>query len=840
MVGAIGLVAGALLHLCWEVGLYFHLACAFLGVLMLFLNHGREGWGTQMSSMQGKLVGTVAVLLILLSLGGLRSYYGEVSQRSGVGQYVDPAKAQLIRLRCDVASVGQKPRPAQKNPFDAMRTGRSRMLVVRSRQILVGDQWLETSGRLQVFVEPPGSVQPEKDFNEEIFEEWDVEVGDQIELLGWLALPAPAHNPGQFDFRTWMLASGLQGQVSVKNQKVVKVLHRWRTFWNAPDRLKQHFKDAVMQHVDPDQVDLASAVLLGDRSMLDRQQRREFAGTGTIHILAISGLHLGILATFCFYIGRLLRIPNKGLLFGVIGLVVFYAWLVDFRAPIVRAAVLTTIYCVATLLGRRAFSMNTLAAAMFVVVWIDPAQLLQPGTHLSFLAVAAIVLYGQMRQNPERDQLQELVRQKKTFWVRVWDSCLRKITEAYACSALVFFACWPLVVHSFHLSAWVGLAVNPIVILPMTLALLSGFGLLVFGSWFPLAGTVFGAVCSLSLFSMEWIVKVAHDLPYSHQWLASPGLIWIILWYTWLLIAVWILAERMKRRWLIAISLTLACFAYVFPYPAYPDRINGQGPPLTVTFTDVGHGNLVVVRTPGNHVLVYDAGSFPSSTIAGERGSQVLWSYGIGLIDQLLISHADIDHYNGVPELLECFPISKVICPTEMFLNQSEVVAELRSRLVKAGLEPEEVKQGDVLYRETDLVCRVLSPGSVAFSDSDNSNSLVVLIEYGANRLLLTADIEGQGLDQLLATQIQPITVLQIPHHGSRASKPAIFAQWAKPRISVASALQKRIRQTTIQAYEDCESEVYVTNRDGAVLVNLYPDGSTETRTWLNRPWTVR
>jgi len=808
------------------------------------------------------------LLLLLLCSGGAWAELRQVQPGSGIGRLVplDEAEQRFVRLRGTVLSQTFGP-PPKADLFRAYAPAGPRLLfVLQVQAVQDGPGWLPISGRVQGTLDAGPSVavpaaeqvaaepgwagehrgrdggmalKKKADLN------YPFQVGQTVEVWGALSLPSPGKNPAQFDARQRLWLTGCQAQLFLNHPDAIRIVDEtptWRT-WGA--RVRQYFKDLVWQHVRPDQRAMAAAILLGERSMLDPELRQQFAATGTVHVLAISGLHLGILAGFLLLLGRISPLPFWVVLLGVTGLVIGYAWLVEFRAPIVRAAVLTSAMCLAALIGRRAFSFNSLALALLVVLALDPNQLTEAGTQLSFCAVAALVLFANRKAKDAHSELDRLQDVDASSWADLWQRLWRPIKQAYLCGGIVFLACLPLVIHNYQLLAWIGLLINPLVVLPMTVALLSGFLMLIFGPVLPPLATGCGWLCSVSLDLMEGVVVTAHDLPGSHFWVSSPGWFWIVAWYVWWLVVLWFCAGRLPRWAVVGGSLALILFAVLLPYPRYPDRIpSADGtrsmPVLTVTFAEVGHGNCVVIRTPGNHVLVYDVGSFPHPHVASNRVGGLLRAHGISRIDQLLLSHADLDHYNGVPTILRQFSVGRVVTPPAMFQSSSPPVRRLEELIRQARIEICERSAGAILHREENLSCEVLSPSDLGFDDGDNSNSLVLLITYGNSRVLLTGDLEGLGLRRLLEQEPLGSQVLQIPHHGSRHSQPEALARWAQPQIAVATARQRRVAAEVEAAYREVGASVQVTGRDGAVLIGVYPDGSFWQRSWLDDPWPVR
>jgi competence protein ComEC len=793
-------------------------------------------------------------LVVMVAVGGYWSHCREPGTVRGIGQLIqrsDP-QVQLLRVRGHVLTRARPLPQAPQDVLEAFRFGDPQLRFVIAVDAYQADrEWLPTTGRLDCQLQRPrvldedGVAIPSSEVPAAATE---LAVGQRVELLGQVSLPPPPKNPGQFDQRRFLWLAGLQGELRLTHPGQIHILEDRPHWTSAGLRWRDYFKQLLERHLAAEQHPMAAAVLLGDRSMLDSQLRHQYAATGTVHVLAISGLHLGILAGSLLWLARWSWIPQRPILWLTIALVVFYAWLVEFRPPIVRAAVLTTALCVATLIGRRAFSINSLAVALCVVFAIEPHQIAEPGTQLSFLAVTAIVVFVHRRGKRVPDPLQELRESQETPLQRQSKAVLRSVGEVYLCGGVVSLVCLPLVMHYFHLGSWIGILINPLVIVPMSLALLSGFGLLVTAPFSTALGDLFGSLCGASLATMHGIVEFAYQIPGSHLWVTSPGWLWIVTWYVGGGLWVWWAwgqpSDRsVLRARVLGVAIAFWLAAYLWPQPRFPDRwaaSTSGATPLTLTMIDVGHGNAALLRTPAGRVLLFDAGSFPSAQAAGQRIGGVLLAHGILRIDQLLISHADLDHYNGVPELLRRFAVRQVIMPEGLLREPTPHVQFLAQTLDQSAALLRHVQAGDRIWEEDDLSIEVLSPPPGGFADGDNSNSLVLLIRYGENRLLLTGDLEGAGQDALMAGAQGPFSVVQVPHHGSRQSRPESFAQWSRPQLAVISGLQRRVARESRQAWEAVGATVHLTDQDGAILINLFPDGTHASRAYLEEPWSTR
>ncbi len=252
-------------------------------------------------------------------------------------------------------------------------------LEISAAAIRHADKWKPISGRALLFVQ--GDMPA-------------IEAGDRIRIFGELSAPSPAHNPGEFDRAAYLRSHRIRSQIQSQTECISIVQSGSR--WNLSRWLEGVRKNAAglfQQYLDPRQAELASAVFLGEREQIDSQRNEAFMATGTVHILAISGLHVGILAGALLWIMRKAPIPRVWGLILVALIIGLYALMVDVHPPVVRATILVLVICLSMCLRRPALSFNSLAAAALVVLAINPSDLFNVGAQLSFLSVAAIMWF---------------------------------------------------------------------------------------------------------------------------------------------------------------------------------------------------------------------------------------------------------------------------------------------------------------------------------------------------------------------------------------------------------------------------------------------------------------
>lgn len=677
-----------------------------------------------------------------------------------------------------------------------------------------GLDWVPLQGNLTVFVRG----------------EWTAgQGGDLIEMAGELLTPEASRNPGQFDFREFARGERSLAWLRIRSPDGLTVIERQGGWWNRiRSRLRLHLDREIWSHVGPDQAPMASAILLGNRTQLSPDDRQLYLLTGTVHLLSISGLHVGIMAAGLFLVLRLGWLPRRTSLGLAMAVVLFYTWTVEFSTPVARAALLICMFCLARMIGRPGRSVTQLAASALILLIVSPANLFSVGAQLSFLAVASLIWEGRRaRGKPVRDPLEELIRQTRSRpeqWLAgVWSLAGR----TFRVSLVVWLLSLPLVAARFHLVSPVSVLVNPLLLLPMAAALYGGLMVMIFGGWFPWMAAAGGLLCRCSLQVLEWLVEWAAAIPSGYQWVGGPASIsvWIFLAGCWLLALM--IQGRLPAKWLALWTVLWSVAGWWLPNTIHRIRMTPQQGALELVFVDVGHGNATIIRTPDGRTLMYDAGSFGSCE-TGIRGvSACLWSLGIRRIDELVISHADVDHFNAVPGIAERFPVGLVRISPQMAGHPAESVRFLLAELERMGVPVEWLsKTGSGVNTGPTLRSRVLAPAPETMHDSDNANSIVLLLEHpeSSSSILLTGDIEGPGLESL-EWPGDRMTLAVAPHHGSLGSDPAAFCQGARPEVVVISADRDRLSAESLRLYRASTPQVLDTGVHGAIRIRFQKEG---------------
>jgi competence protein ComEC len=734
----------------------------------------------------------------------------------------DAAQPVLVRV---IALEPPRWSPAEPpSPLSTVEHDEQSRCTVRVEALRQADQWVRVSGRVSLLVR--GRLA-------------DVRRGDRLEVAGLLVRVRSPGNPGEPD-----LAAQRRGQrqLAVLHCRYGACVQRLASgaAWS-PLRQLGHVRvwgeQMLERHVALRQSELAAALLLGSREQLPRATTQAFFTSGTSHLLAISGLHVSILATALWVWLRLEWSPRRRLgLFALTATIaVVYAVLVGARAPVVRAAVMIGLYCLARAGGRRPAAWNAWAAAALVTVGLTPSGIYDLGTQLSFLAVAVLIARwpAVTARGRRQDPLQKLVEQAAPAGWRLARAAAGRLADLMWMSTLVWLVTLPLVAHRLHIVPWLGVPMNVVLGGPVSVALFAAAAVLVLAP-VPALAAVAGWLCGGALHFMQWCTAIVGTHPWACSWVAGPPVVLVALFYGALALTHFT-PLRPPRRWaagLLALWLGLCAATSGTAIRAW--RLT-HGAPLRVSFVAAGHGLCVLIELPNGRSLLYDAGRMGSPRVAAAPIAAALWSRRIAHLDAIIVSHADADHFNAVPELLHRFSVGVVYVSPVMFRAAPPALQELAAAVRGAQVPLEMLREGDGLDGGEGVCVRTLHPAESTDAGGDNSDSIVLWIGRGEHGLLLTGDLEGRGLAELLAELPPPCDVLLAPHHGSALSRPRDVVAWAHPRWVVISAGAKPSTASMLQPYARGGAVVHWTHRDGLVEA-VIGEGPWRIRTHRHGP----
>ncbi len=705
------------------------------------------------------------------------------------------------------------------NPLRALPVGPRSEIQVRVTRVRDGRKWREVTGTCKLRV------------NGELRE---VMAGDELEVFALMGRLTPALNPGEYDWSLAERGAGRHCEIYCKSPACVTVT-KVASGWNVGrllHQIGQRCERRLASYIRPSQSDLAQAIFLGARERLLQTDREAFLQTGTIHLLVVSGMHVGLLALAIWTIvssGFLTR--RTGLVLTAC-LVVGYALVVGGRPPVMRASVLVVLTLFSYAIGRRVSPANLLSAAALVVLAYNPTEIFRAGTQLSFLCVAVLAAYGSVFQYKKSiDPLTRLIRETRPWYRKAMRWMMSNFAHTAAASLAIWLVVAPLVAYHFHITAPISVLITPLLWPLVAIALISGLAICFVGWLLPPFAWLLGELCSFCLWGTESIVTSARHLNGGNFYLPGPPGWWILVFYIGLLAAALLFWPRVRWTSLCSVAVLWVAIGLAAAGWNTPDE------KLRCTFLAVGHGTCVVLELPGGETMLYDAGSLGSPDRATRTIAAFLWSRGITHLDAIVLSHADVDHYNALPGLLERFEVGTVYVSPLMFDpwivdGRLDAPNYLKQTLEDADIPLREIWINDHLRTASDdVTIEVLHPPQHGVAGQDNANSLLLAIHYAGQSILLPGDLESPGIEAVIAERPQTFDILLAPHHGSRHSDPPGFAAWCTPKwVIVSGPRTSPDQQVTTVSYEQVGAQVLHTANVGAVQFALDTQGIKVTQ----------
>jgi competence protein ComEC len=727
---------------------------------------GLIGWLAGLS--KSTAAGLPFLWLAIAAVGALHHYqYRTVFAADDIGLLAG-AEPRLVRLRGRLAEEPTVPGVPVSDPLRNLPRSEPARTVLNVTQIQNGNDWRAVSGRIRLVAAGPLD---------------GLHAGDFIEAIGWLSLPGEPANPGEFDPAGHYLDERITALLSVHktSEGVVRLAEGWSESpagWLAT--IRGWGRRTLESALPPERSGVAAALMLGDGAAMAQAEWDKYIRTGVIHALAISGQHLIILAGFLWLMLRLGGLPRKRGAWVVAIVLIVYAAMTGGRPPAIRAATMVGLICGGLILRRVVLPANAFALAMLIVLALQPTDIADAGCQLSFLCVAVLTwgVGGWFAPRPP-DPLESLIDASRPAWLRAVRSVGRWILVGYGITFVLGLTVIPLVAYRYHVITPIGFIIGPPVVFLAAIALVAGFLLLVAAAVLPPLVPLFGWVTDWSLRCAGWVVDRADHLPYGHFAVGSVPAWWLAVFYAGLLTA--LILPTVRARWR---SLSYAGVGWlIFGLVLVTWRTPPDG--LRMTFLAVGHGGCIVMESPDGRVLLYDAGALGGPDVTRRQIAPFLWYRGIRRIDDVLLSHADLDHFNGLPSLLESFPVGQVTLTPSFADKNTPGVRETLSALDRAGVRTRIVKAGDRLMAG-DVTLDVVHPPPVGPEGTENARSMVLLVQHAGHSVLLTGDLEEPGLSRVLAMPRTSFDVLMAPHHGSKAANPAALVAWCRPRLVVA------------------------------------------------------
>ncbi|MGK0188354.1 MAG: competence protein ComEC [Verrucomicrobiales bacterium] len=564
--------------------------------------------------------------------------------------------------------------------------------------------------------------------------------GDRLEVKGWLSFPELPMNPGQFDSRQWFLQQGYAGDFySVENVSMLGG-GNGNSFFAAALQSRSWIKERLIMGLDddPDTASVIAAMVLGMRSETPDEIEDAFVGSGTMHVFAVSGLHVGLFGYLAWMFLKAMGIRRPNAIAIIIPGLIFYAFVTGLRPSACRATIMAVIVLVGYLCDRVPSMPNSLGAAALVILSANTLQVLQPGFQLSFVVLAAIVVIAPRVRAPLQ-KLSEpdpfLPKTLLSVSQRVVTGVGTRVADVFSVSLAAWLGSVFLVLHHFEIA-------TPIAVIANCFLVPCAFLILFTSSVSLVLGTLFGS----------WLGLICNQT----NWLLAKG------------------------------TVLLATFFAGMPGGGaeLTEGTSGVAGTLhaTILHLDEG-GGCSYVSVGGGEAWFFDAGH---ATDLSEVLRPFLDFRGIENIDAMLLSHADSGHIGGASWLSDALQPRQIIVSSQPY--RSPIFSELRDKHAVADSLLSQASAGREFALGGGSVARILFPPQGAEIAIADDQAMVVQLEHEGWRILFMSDA-GFSTEQWLLTHCRYLDsdVLVKGMHETDFSGGAEFLDAVSPQVVISS-----------------------------------------------------
>lgn len=627
---------------------------------------------------------------------------------------------------------------------------------------------------------------------------------------------SPPRVPGAFDTRGWLKSQGFAAYGRFKNYRIIG--SRWtpeRTFANFRKWIESRFAD----YLDPAETGLLLGLLAGDRSGIPEALRSDFQRSGLVHVLAISGFHVVLLAGILMIFLKATGLPLRAVRIIAVALLFLYIPVTGGSPAVRRAVLMFSVPQIGALFQRPANTMNSLGVALIIILLPEPGILWNPGFQLSVAATAGILIGSPL--NPFANFPESLKKNK------LWNTLRAFAIDPTYVTLCATLATAPFLVHHFKTlspMAWLG---NIVVVPGISWGMQAGLFALISPIDFLREHFCYAASFFLRLASL--LTRLISDSSIASVTIGpfSPAILLLIGFAL-----TFIPAIRRNRIARIYCVSCLALFAGIFCYNSYAKAMH---PTWKLTTIDVGQGDSHLVEAPsGRHFLV-DAGDNSRQDSGKDIIVPFLHHIGVRELDALIITHPDKDHFGGAKSILKTFPV-KELWASDCAIKErkpewQQVIQEARKR----NIPIRKIHRG-ILWKETYFEMQTIHPRNDICVEA-NEGSITLRLKGLGHSAVLTGDLTVKGEKEIMKTDAYlKSDVLKLGHHGSKTSSSVPFLNAVSPTYAIIpSGKNNRFRHPSkevVQRLDSLNIPYINTAKKGTITFTFSPDSVSYTTMW--------
>ncbi len=627
----------------------------------------------------------------------------------------------------------------------------------------------------------------------------DLELGDRIEFRGVLKRAMGNTNPNLYNYRNNLLSKKIHTTMTIKKDSLCTISSLNKSFkYRIQIGFRNHVERTFDRYLEDENSELLKGIVLGDHNYLDEEDLKVYRDLGLAHLLAVSGLHIGIIAGALIYL--ISRIGIKKNINGIITIIILwtYGYLIGMPVSIMRANIMFSTLILAGSIAEPYDSLNALFFSFTILLIYNPLNILSLGFKLSYIASFSIICFSG---------------KVKSYFYPYENKFVSSL------SLLLALYTGTLIIQIYYFNKFSPMAIiSNIVIAPLIFIVLVLAGALILIQLIasPL-GPILGYVVNKSLNLHSFFLDLLHRNNFLTLTLRSPKLGEIILLYTLIFIVMELIDLKYYKE-----ELRKTIYLYLILLLPIIFSIVALDRSIEIDFIDVGQGDACLIKTRGGNYLVDTGGNVFGDYDIGENISlPYLQKQGIKNLEGIFISHFDLDHCKALPLLVENLNVKRV------FISYRDPESQIYNYIINTSTPVILLEDGDSFKLDKNTYIDVISPceDDLGRGLSPNNQSLVFNLIYNDKKLLFTGDIEKEIEGSMIDKLSEDIDLIKIPHHGSISSSTEEFIKKLSPRLAVISVGRNNNfghpHSDVIHRLESLNTEIYRTDINGMIRVRL-------------------
>ncbi len=620
----------------------------------------------------------------------------------------------------------------------------------------------------------------------------DLNLGDKIQINGLLKEPNKNTNPKLFNQKLFLLSDGIHNTMSVNDYSIILIEENNSIIYKLIDNFSQATISLFNKHLSERNAQIMTSIILGKSSFLIEEDISYYRELGLAHVLAVSGLHIGIIAGFILLIFSRIGIKRRYNFVLTLGIIWIYIFFIGLPPSAIRAGLMFTILYFSKLSHEPYDGLNSIYASMILCLLINPYWLFHIGFQLSYAATISLLVLSPR--------------------ISIYPTRIKTIKTAITILG-VNIGLLPIQSYYFNSIPLLGIISNILIVPFLSIGLIFGMIMLILQVTIPILNMGVGTALDMILTIQYKFVEVIYSMDVISFNIFSPGILEIGLYY----VLIFILFRLIDIKGF-PFYVNKIIFYYLLLFILISTLDMTFKDDIEIDFIDVGQGDSILIKTQAQNFLMDTGGSPVESFDIGKNITlPYLKKQGIFKLQGVIITHFDEDHSQGLAAIIDEMKIDKIFVS---YLPQGELLENIKKKNIPIIL----LKKDDCILLDNNTSLQIIWPFDNVEELSSNNKSLISILNYKDYIVLLTGDMERE-VELSLKDDLSKVNILKVPHHGSSTSSSQDLLGVIKPEASIISVGRNNFyshpNADVIERLQSIGSKIYRTDEMGMIRINF-------------------